>query len=159
MRLKVRCRAAEKCGDAIAVRLACNADASSIQGGRLLRAAGHRPNTDDYALDMADVNTDAKGFISVHDQWGFGSWAMYMAAAHSLTPPTMILKLSRPMSLMTSHVAYPVAFLPTACSRAYLWAWWGMTEHGVRATGISSPCQAHDDEGDACANAARLGSS
>ncbi len=44
------------------------AGATAIQGSHLLLAVGRRPNTDDLGLDVAGVQTDARGYIVVDDQ-------------------------------------------------------------------------------------------
>lgn len=45
-----------------------SAGAAEIAGSHLLLAVGRRPNTDDLGLDVAGVQTDARGHIVVDDQ-------------------------------------------------------------------------------------------
>ena len=45
-----------------------SADATPITGSHLLLAVGRRPNTDDLGLEVAGVQTDARGYIVVDDQ-------------------------------------------------------------------------------------------
>ncbi|MGZ4578349.1 MAG: FAD-containing oxidoreductase [Mycobacterium sp.] len=45
-----------------------SADAAPIAGSHLLLAVGRRPNTDDLGLEVAGVQTDARGYIVVDDQ-------------------------------------------------------------------------------------------
>ena len=42
--------------------------AEPVSGTHLLVATGRRPNTDDLGLDVAGVETDARGFVTVDDQ-------------------------------------------------------------------------------------------
>lgn len=103
---------------------------SRIQGSHLLLAVGRRLNTDDLRLDMAGVKADAKGFITVDDQcrnsvpdiWAMGDIPGCGAFTHTSYND---FEMSRPMSLTTSHVAYPVASLAMASSRTHPWAGWG----------------------------------
>ncbi len=44
------------------------AGATPIAGTQLLMAVGRRPNTDDLGLELAGVDTDARGYIVVDDQ-------------------------------------------------------------------------------------------
>jgi pyruvate/2-oxoglutarate dehydrogenase complex dihydrolipoamide dehydrogenase (E3) component len=53
--------------------------AEPISGTRLLVATGRRPNTDDLGLDVAGIDTDARGYVVVDDQLRTtvdGVWAM-----------------------------------------------------------------------------------
>jgi pyruvate/2-oxoglutarate dehydrogenase complex dihydrolipoamide dehydrogenase (E3) component len=42
--------------------------ADSVSGTHLLVATGRRPNTDDLGLDVAGIETDARGYVKVDDQ-------------------------------------------------------------------------------------------
>ncbi len=42
--------------------------AEAISGSHLLVATGRRPNTDDLGLDVAGIDTDARGYVTVDDQ-------------------------------------------------------------------------------------------
>jgi pyruvate/2-oxoglutarate dehydrogenase complex dihydrolipoamide dehydrogenase (E3) component len=53
--------------------------AEPISGSHLLVATGRRPNTDDLGLDVAGIETDARGYVTVDDQLRTnveGVWAM-----------------------------------------------------------------------------------
>ena len=53
--------------------------AEPISGTHLLVATGRRPNTDDLGLDVAGIDTDARGYVVVDDQLRTnvdGVWAM-----------------------------------------------------------------------------------
>jgi pyruvate/2-oxoglutarate dehydrogenase complex dihydrolipoamide dehydrogenase (E3) component len=53
--------------------------AEPISGSHLLVATGRRPNTDDLGLDVAGIETDARGYVTVDDQLrtsADGVWAM-----------------------------------------------------------------------------------
>jgi pyruvate/2-oxoglutarate dehydrogenase complex dihydrolipoamide dehydrogenase (E3) component len=53
--------------------------AEPISGSHLLVATGRQPNTDDLGLDVAGVETDARGYVTVDDQLRTnveGVWAM-----------------------------------------------------------------------------------
>jgi pyruvate/2-oxoglutarate dehydrogenase complex dihydrolipoamide dehydrogenase (E3) component len=53
--------------------------AEPISGSHLLVATGRRPNTDDLGLDLAGIETDARGYVTVDDQLRTnveGVWAM-----------------------------------------------------------------------------------
>jgi pyruvate/2-oxoglutarate dehydrogenase complex dihydrolipoamide dehydrogenase (E3) component len=53
--------------------------AGPISGSHLLVATGRQPNTDDLGLDVAGIETDARGYVTVDDQLRTtvdGVWAM-----------------------------------------------------------------------------------
>jgi pyruvate/2-oxoglutarate dehydrogenase complex dihydrolipoamide dehydrogenase (E3) component len=53
--------------------------AEPISGSHLLVATGRRPNTDDLGLDVAGIETDSRGYVTVDDQLRTsidGVWAM-----------------------------------------------------------------------------------
>jgi pyruvate/2-oxoglutarate dehydrogenase complex dihydrolipoamide dehydrogenase (E3) component len=53
--------------------------AEPISGSHLLVATGRQPNTDDLGLDVAGIETDARGYVTVDDQLRTsvdGVWAM-----------------------------------------------------------------------------------
>jgi pyruvate/2-oxoglutarate dehydrogenase complex dihydrolipoamide dehydrogenase (E3) component len=53
--------------------------AEPISGSHLLVATGRQPNTDDLGLDVAGIETDARGYVTVDDQLrtsADGVWAM-----------------------------------------------------------------------------------
>ena len=88
-------------GSGIAVDVDCAEGEPKIVGSHVLLAVGRRPNTDDLGLDKAGVQTDARGYIVVDDQFApacraSGRWATATAAARSPTPPTTTSRSSRP---------------------------------------------------------------
>ncbi len=63
----------------IAVGVDCAAGAPEVIGSHVLLAVGRRPNTDDLALELAGVETDAHGYIAVNDRLETtapGIWAL-----------------------------------------------------------------------------------
>ena len=69
---------ARHCGGVL-VTASCEPQSVELSGSHLLLAVGRQPNTHDLGLDLAGVNTDARGFISVDDQLRTnveGIWAM-----------------------------------------------------------------------------------
>lgn len=53
--------------------------AEPISGSHLLVATGRQPNTDDLGLDVAEIETDARGYVTVDDQLRTSAenvWAM-----------------------------------------------------------------------------------
>jgi len=50
------------------VSVTSRADVPNVVGSHLLIAVGRRPNTDDLGLDVAGIETDARGYIVVDDQ-------------------------------------------------------------------------------------------
>ncbi len=67
IRLGAKCLSVEPRDGGISVNLVCGEGARRVFGSHLLLAVGRRPNTDDLGLEMAGVETDAKGFIKVDD--------------------------------------------------------------------------------------------
>jgi pyruvate/2-oxoglutarate dehydrogenase complex dihydrolipoamide dehydrogenase (E3) component len=63
----------------VAVGVDCQVGSPEIVGSHVLLAVGRRPNTDDLALDVAGVTTDARGYIQVNDRLetsAAGIWAL-----------------------------------------------------------------------------------
>jgi len=67
IRVSAECLAVEPRGDAVAVHARCSEGPGAIVGSHLLIAAGRVPNTHDLGLEVAGVETDAKGYIVVDD--------------------------------------------------------------------------------------------
>jgi len=79
VRLKASCIALKKRGDQVVITADCEPGAEEIVGSHVLLAVGRRPNTDDLGLDVAGVETDPRGYITVDDQLGTsvpGIWAI-----------------------------------------------------------------------------------
>ncbi|MET0569350.1 MAG: FAD-containing oxidoreductase, partial [Hyphomicrobiaceae bacterium] len=51
----------------VEVSVDCASGEPSVTGSHVLLAVGRRPNTDDLALEVAGVTTDARGYITVDD--------------------------------------------------------------------------------------------
>jgi pyruvate/2-oxoglutarate dehydrogenase complex dihydrolipoamide dehydrogenase (E3) component len=79
IRLGAECIRFEPRGENIAVGVECTAGDPEILGSHCLLAVGRRPNTDDLALEKAEVATNAAGFIVVDDALRtnvLGIWAL-----------------------------------------------------------------------------------
>jgi pyruvate/2-oxoglutarate dehydrogenase complex dihydrolipoamide dehydrogenase (E3) component len=66
-------------GSRIAVGASCDGAAVGVVGSHVLLATGRRPNTDGLGLEVAGVETDARGYIVVDDQCrtsAEGVWAV-----------------------------------------------------------------------------------
>jgi pyruvate/2-oxoglutarate dehydrogenase complex dihydrolipoamide dehydrogenase (E3) component len=73
------CIALSRRGTQIAVGNACGPDAAEVLGSHVLLAVGRMPNTDGLGLELAGVQTDERGFITVDDQCrtsAEGVWAL-----------------------------------------------------------------------------------
>jgi pyruvate/2-oxoglutarate dehydrogenase complex dihydrolipoamide dehydrogenase (E3) component len=73
------CLSLAKDGGRIVVGAACGSEQPVIVGSHVLLAVGRRPNTDGLGLDVAGVQTDARGYITVDDQCrtsAEGVWAV-----------------------------------------------------------------------------------
>jgi len=66
--LGAECLSLSRLGDRIAIGAECAADMPPISGSHVLLAVGRRPNTDDIGLELAGVQTDERGYISVDEQ-------------------------------------------------------------------------------------------
>jgi pyruvate/2-oxoglutarate dehydrogenase complex dihydrolipoamide dehydrogenase (E3) component len=63
----------------VSVVVDCAEGAPRVAGSHVLLATGRRPNTDDLGLDLAGVETDARGYIQVNDRLettARGVWAL-----------------------------------------------------------------------------------
>jgi pyruvate/2-oxoglutarate dehydrogenase complex dihydrolipoamide dehydrogenase (E3) component len=72
------CLSLARAGDRITVGGSCGAS-QGITGSHVLLATGRQPNTDDLGLDLAGIQTDARGYITVDDQCrtsADGVWAV-----------------------------------------------------------------------------------
>ena len=66
-------------GDRIVVGAACASEQPGIVASHVLLAVGRRPNTDGLGLDVAGIQTDARGFVVVDEQCrssADGVWAV-----------------------------------------------------------------------------------
>jgi pyruvate/2-oxoglutarate dehydrogenase complex dihydrolipoamide dehydrogenase (E3) component len=79
IRLNAECIRLVPHADGVAVAVDCVSGAPEIMGSHVLLAVGRRPNTDDLGLEIAGVETDARGYIKVDDHLATsvpGIWAM-----------------------------------------------------------------------------------
>jgi pyruvate/2-oxoglutarate dehydrogenase complex dihydrolipoamide dehydrogenase (E3) component len=70
---------AKQQGARIAAKVDCADGPPEIEGSHLLLAVGRRPNTDDLGLELAGIETNARGYIQVDDQLrttAEGVWAL-----------------------------------------------------------------------------------
>lgn len=67
VRTSAECLSVERRGTEVAIRVSCEREPRVIAGSHLLLAVGRLPNTHDLGLDLAGVQTDAKGYIVVDD--------------------------------------------------------------------------------------------
>jgi pyruvate/2-oxoglutarate dehydrogenase complex dihydrolipoamide dehydrogenase (E3) component len=77
--LGAECLSLSRQGARIAIGAECAKDMPPISGSHVLLAVGRRPNTDGLGLDLAGVQTDQRGYITVDDQCrssAEGVWAM-----------------------------------------------------------------------------------
>ena len=68
VRLNAECVGLAPHGDRVAVTAECGEGPPEVVGTHVLLAVGRVPNTDDLGLDVAGVETDARGFIKVDDK-------------------------------------------------------------------------------------------
>ncbi|QJP14799.1 FAD-containing oxidoreductase [Starkeya sp. ORNL1] len=79
IRVGAKCIRLAPHGEGVAVAVDCVSGAPEIMGSHVLLAVGRRPNTDDLGLEIAGVETDARGYIKVDDHLATnvpGIWAM-----------------------------------------------------------------------------------
>jgi pyruvate/2-oxoglutarate dehydrogenase complex dihydrolipoamide dehydrogenase (E3) component len=62
------CLSLTRQGARIAIGAECATDTPPIAGSHVLLAVGRRPNTDGLGLEVAGIQTDARGFITVDEQ-------------------------------------------------------------------------------------------
>ncbi len=79
VRTGANCIAFARHADGVAVSVDCQAGDPKVIGSHVLLAVGRRPNTDDLGLDLAGIETDAKGYVTVDDMLQTnvpGVWAL-----------------------------------------------------------------------------------
>ncbi|WP_176501571.1 FAD-containing oxidoreductase [Sphingomonas sp. HMP9] len=79
VRTDANCVAFARHPDGVAVSVDCRAGDPKVIGSHVLLAVGRRPNTDDLGLDLAGIETDAKGYVTVDDMLQTnvpGVWAL-----------------------------------------------------------------------------------
>ncbi|MBI1200124.1 MAG: FAD-containing oxidoreductase [Phenylobacterium sp.] len=79
LRLNAECISFAPHAEGVAVGVDCKAGAPQVVGSHVLLATGRRPNTDDLGLDVAGIETDARGYIKVDDELrasAEGVWAL-----------------------------------------------------------------------------------
>jgi pyruvate/2-oxoglutarate dehydrogenase complex dihydrolipoamide dehydrogenase (E3) component len=143
VRVNAKCISVEKDGNGIAMRLDCREGASIVRGTHLLLAVGRRPNTDDLALDLAGVKTDAKGFIIVDEQcrtnvpgiWAVGDVNGRGAFTHTSYNDFEIVAANlfdNDPRRISDRIPCYALFIDPPLGRV------GMTEREVRAKGIKA---------------------
>lgn len=68
VRLKAECLAFESGPLGVRMAIDCQTDATPLDGSHVLLAVGRVPNTHDLGLDLAGIETNARGFITVDDE-------------------------------------------------------------------------------------------
>ena len=79
VRTGANCIAFARHADGVAVSVDCQAGDPKVIGSHVLLAVGRRPNTDDLGLNLAGIETDAKGYVTVDDMLQTnvpGVWAL-----------------------------------------------------------------------------------
>ena len=79
LRLNAECIRFEKDGNVAVAGVNCTDGPPDVRGSHVLLAVGRRPNTDDLALEKANIATDGHGNITVDDQLQTnvpGIWAL-----------------------------------------------------------------------------------
>ncbi len=79
VRTGANCIAFARHADGVAVSVDCQAGDPKVIGSHVLLAVGRRPNTDDLGLDLAGIETDPKGYVTVDDMLQTnvpGVWAL-----------------------------------------------------------------------------------
>jgi pyruvate/2-oxoglutarate dehydrogenase complex dihydrolipoamide dehydrogenase (E3) component len=81
IRANAKCLAVAREGtNGVRVHTSCESGEPDVTGSHLLLAVGRKPNTADLGLDVAGIDTDARGFVSVDDQLrstsAAGVWAL-----------------------------------------------------------------------------------
>ncbi|HEX2113702.1 MAG TPA: FAD-containing oxidoreductase [Alphaproteobacteria bacterium] len=143
VRVNAKCISVEKDGNGVAMRLDCTEGAPVVRGTHLLLAVGRRPNTDDLGLDLADVKTDAKGFIIVEEQcrtnvpgiWDVGDVNGRGAFTHTSYNDFEIVAANlfdNDPRRISDRIPCYALFIDPPLGRV------GMTEHEVRAQGIKA---------------------
>ncbi|MDZ7591184.1 MAG: FAD-containing oxidoreductase [Rubrivivax sp.] len=77
--LGAECLSLQRSGDRVVVGAACGGANEGVSGSHVLLAVGRQPNTDDLGLEIAGIEADARGFITVDDQCrtsADGVWAV-----------------------------------------------------------------------------------
>lgn len=72
-------------------------DQGEVRGSHVLVAVGRQPNTDDLGLDLAGVETDRRGFITVDErlQTTVDGWAVPIHPTVGELVPTLISDLKQ----------------------------------------------------------------
>ncbi len=140
IRLDAECVSAASRNGQVAVALECAAGAPEAVGSHLLLAVGRRPNTDDLGLDLAGVETNARGYITVDDQlrtsadgiWALGDCNGQGAFTHTSYNDFEIVAanlLDNDPRRVSDRILIYGLFIDPPLGRA------GMTEAQVRASG------------------------
>jgi pyruvate/2-oxoglutarate dehydrogenase complex dihydrolipoamide dehydrogenase (E3) component len=124
----------------VVVGLECTSGAPEVPASHVLLAMGRRPNTDDLGLDLAGVETDARGFIKVDDElrttvshiWAMGDCNGRGAFTHTSYNDFEIVAanlLDRDPRRVTDRITAYALYIDPPLGRA------GMTDEEVRRSG------------------------
>jgi pyruvate/2-oxoglutarate dehydrogenase complex dihydrolipoamide dehydrogenase (E3) component len=124
----------------VAVGVDCLEGEPLAIGSHVLLAVGRRPNTDDLGLDLAGVQTDARGYISVNDRletnvpgiWAIGECNGHGAFTHTAYNDYEIVRdnlLQGQTRGLSQRISAYALFTDPPLGRV------GLSEHEARASG------------------------
>jgi pyruvate/2-oxoglutarate dehydrogenase complex dihydrolipoamide dehydrogenase (E3) component len=143
VRLQATCLRLEQDGHGIALGLQCAEGAPRVRGSHVLLAVGRVPNTDDLGLQLAEVETDERGYIQVDESlrttnphvWALGDCNGKGAFTHTAYNDYEIVAaniLHNAGRKWTDRVAAYALYIDPPLGRI------GMTEAEIRRSGVSA---------------------
>ena len=140
IRLKAECLAFEPGPLGVRMNIDCATDSTPLDGSHVLLAVGRVPNTHDLGLDLAGVETDDRGFITVDEElrtsaegvWALGEVNGRGAFTHTSYNDFEIVAanlLDEDERLVSDRIPCYGLFIDPPLGRV------GMTENEVRAAG------------------------
>ena len=140
IRLAAECLAFEPGPMGVRMNIDCAIDSTPLDGSHVLLAVGRVPNTHDLGLDLAGIETDERGFITVDDElrttadgvWALGEVNGQGAFTHTSYNDFEIVAanlLDEDERLVSDRIPCYGLFIDPPLGRV------GMTESQVRASG------------------------